>query len=194
MKERAWVNRVDFLTLFLIAVGLAMDASAVALGVGFFLGKLQFRPVFRLSFHFGLFQAVMPILGWMAGLSVERQIRMVDHWIAFALLSYVGLHMIHAGLGSEENRLQQDPTRGSRLAVLSLATSIDALAVGLSLAMLRVSIWYPALVIGVVAAAGTLIGLFVGARFGAALGRRMEVFGGVVLLAIGVRILYAHLS
>ncbi|MBI3947953.1 MAG: manganese efflux pump [Armatimonadetes bacterium] len=172
-----------------------MDASAVALGVGFALKHLRFRPVFRLSFHFGLFQAVMPILGWAAGMSIERQIRAVDHWVAFALLVYVGINMIRSGLGDQEKGpLVKDPTRGSRLVMLSVATSIDALAVGLSLAMLRVRIWYPALLIGVVAAACTLIGLFLGARFGAALGRRMEVVGGLVLLGIGVRILCAHMA
>lgn len=186
---------LDYLAIFLIALGLAMDASAVALGVGFALKRFRPRPFFRLSFHFGLFQGLMPILGWLAGSTVEPYIASFDHWIAFALLAYVGTNMVRAGLSSEEeDEIVKDPTRGSRLVMLSIATSIDALAVGLSLGMLRVSIWVPSLVIGVVAAACTLIGLCVGQRCGAALGRRMEVVGGVVLFVIGARIVCQHIA
>lgn len=185
---------MDFPTLLLIALGLAMDASAVALSVGFALKRLSFRPVFRLSFHFGLFQALMPIIGWAAGKSVHAYIEGYDHWVAFLLLAYVGGHMIHAGLGShDEETIVKDPTRGGRLVMLSVATSIDAMAVGLLLGVMKVSIWYPSLVIGLVAGLCTLIGLFVGHRFGSALGRRMEVVGGGVLVAIGLRILYQHI-
>ena len=176
-----------------MALGLAMDASAVALGVGFALKRLSFRPVFRLSFHFGLFQALMPILGWLAGSTIEPLIAAYDHWVAFALLAYVGGNMIRAGLGhEEEERILKDPTRGGRLVMLSVATSIDALAVGLLLGVMRVSIWYPSLVIGLVAATCTIAGLVLGHRFGAALGRRMEVVGGAVLLFIGARVVYEH--
>lgn len=172
-----------------------MDASAVALSVGFALKRLSFRPVFRLSFHFGLFQALMPMIGWAAGTAISRYIQAFDHWVAFLLLAYVGVQMIRAGLGSEaDEEIIKDPTRGARLVMLSVATSIDALAVGLSLAMLRVAIGYPSLVIGLVAAGCTLAGLFVGHRFGAALGRRMELVGGAVLLFIGARIVYTHLG
>ncbi|NLC57913.1 MAG: manganese efflux pump [Armatimonadetes bacterium] len=185
---------MDFASLILIALGLAMDASAVALSVGFAFKRLTFRPVFRLSFHFGLFQALMPMLGWAAGTTISRQIEAFDHWVAFALLAYVGVNMIRAGLGGgEAERFAKDPTRGSRLVMLSVATSIDALAVGLSLAMLRVQIWYPSLVIGLVAALCTLAGMLLGHRCGAALGRRMELVGGALLILIGTRIVYTHL-
>ena len=177
-----------------MALGLAMDASAVALGVGFVLKRPSFRQAFRLSFHFGLFQAVMPIIGWGAGATVERYIAAYDHWVAFALLAYVGGHMIHAALrGNDGPQILKDPTRGGRLVMLSIATSIDALAVGLSLGVLHQSIWYPSLVIGVTCAACTVAGLWVGRRFGAALGRRMELVGGVVLILIGARIVCGHL-
>ncbi|HEX2998930.1 MAG TPA: manganese efflux pump MntP family protein [Armatimonadota bacterium] len=185
---------MDFASLFLIAISLAMDASAVALAVGCAFRKLSIRPVFRLSFHFGLFQALMPILGWLAGTRIERYIAAYDHWIAFGLLAYVGINMLRAEGDEEAKQYKKDPTRGSSLVMLSVATSIDALAVGLSFGMLHVSIWFPSLVIGVVAAACTLIGMLVGNRCGAALGRRMELAGGLVLLCIGLRILYTHLA
>ncbi|MDH7568262.1 MAG: manganese efflux pump MntP family protein [Armatimonadota bacterium] len=185
---------MDFTTIFLIALGLAMDASAVALGVGFALRRVTFRPAFRLSFHFGLFQAIMPVIGWAAGVTIEPYISGFDHWIAFALLAYVGVNMVRAGLGKEEEEAAvKDPTRGGSLVMLSVATSIDALAVGLSLGMLKVSVWFPSLIIGVVAAVCTLMGLLLGQRFGAALGKRMEIVGGSVLLFIGARIVYTHL-
>ncbi|NLB96763.1 MAG: manganese efflux pump [Armatimonadetes bacterium] len=185
---------MDFPTLLLIALGLAMDASAVALSVGFALRRLTFRPVFRLSFHFGLFQALMLIIGWAAGKSVHAYIQAYDHWVAFILLAYIGGRMIQAGLSDqEEEAIVKDPTRGARLVMLSVATSIDAMAVGLLLALMGVSIWYPSLVIGIVAALCTLLALFVGHCCGAALGRRMEVVGGSVLIAIGFRILYQHI-
>jgi putative Mn2+ efflux pump MntP len=182
------------LTLLGIAVGLAMDAFAVALGVGLTLATVTRRQAFRLAWHFGLFQFLMPVLGWLAGRTVERQIAAVDHWIAFALLAGIGGKMLYeSGRDGAEARAAGDPTRGWSLLVLSVATSVDALAVGLSLGLLRVRIWYPAAVIGVVAALLTAAGLRLGKRLGAIFGRRMEALGGVVLLAIGVKILLEHL-
>ena len=185
---------MNLLTLLGIAVGLAMDAFAVAIGIGLNARQVSPRMTVRLAWHFGLFQALMPIVGWLAGLSVERWISGVDHWVAFALLAAIGGHMIYEALyGDAAARAAKDPTRGASLVVLSVATSIDALAVGLSLALLGVEIWYPAVVIGVVAFAFTAVGLHLGRRFGALFGRRMEVLGGVILIAIGVRILIDHL-
>ncbi len=127
-----------------------MDAFAVSLGAGATRYVNGPRPVFRLSFHFGLFQALMPVLGWLAGLSVAQLIAQVDHWIAFALLAFVGARMIRSGLDADREMHTSDPSRGGTLVMLAVATSIDAFAVGLSLAMLRVNILYPALVIGVI--------------------------------------------
>ena len=182
------------LTLIGIAVGLAMDAFAVSIGAGLTLKTVDARQTFRLAWHFGLFQALMPIIGWLAGLSVERWIAPVDHWIAFGLLAVIGGKMIYEALKDDEETRRGDPTKGWSLMLLSVATSIDALAVGLSLALLDVSIWWPAVVIGLVAGAFTTVGMQLGKRFGALLGRRMEVVGGIVLIAIGVQILVKHLS
>jgi putative Mn2+ efflux pump MntP len=184
---------MDWLTLLGIAVALAMDAFAVALGTGLALERLTGRHLFRLGFHFGLFQAMMPVIGWLAGLTVQRWIAAYDHWLAFGLLGFVGGKMIYEALhGGEAERNSNDPTRGLSLVLLSVATSIDALAIGLSLAMLGIGIWMPALVIGLVAGAFTVAGMLLGRRVGAAWGPRVEVFGGLVLCVIGLKILLEH--
>lgn len=194
---------MSFIGILLLALGLAMDACAVAIGAGASGRARGRRAAFRLSFHFGLFQFLMPVLGWLGGITVAARIAAVDHWVAFALLALVGGRMIRSGWrdlrraptepATATTRPQDDPSRGSSLVMLSIATSIDALAVGLSLAMLRVNIWYPSAVIGLVAAAMTLLGLRLGHRLGARFGQRMEIIGGVILLLVGMRILLSHL-
>ncbi len=177
-----------------IAVGLAMDALAVAIATGIVLGNVSGRQTFRLSFHFGLFQFLMPVVGWLAGLSVERYLSGYDHWLAFGLLGFIGGKMIYEALrGGEGERAAVDPTRGVSLVLLSVATSVDALAVGLSLGVMRIRIWYPAVVIGLVAGCLTAAGMHLGAPLGNRLGRKMEVFGGLVLIGIGFKILIQHL-
>jgi putative Mn2+ efflux pump MntP len=186
---------VTTLSLIGIAIGLAMDAFAVSIGAGLTLKTEDARQTFRLAWHFGLFQAMMPVLGWLAGLSIASWIAPVDHWIAFGLLAVIGAKMIYEALkDADGDAPRSDPTKGWSLVLLSVATSIDALAVGLSLALLNVDIWYPAVVIGLVAGAFTAVGMQLGTRFGALLGRRMEVVGGVILIAIGVQILVEHLA
>ena len=183
------------LTLLGVALGLAMDAFAVAIGAGLQLCDVSKRQTFRMAWHFGLFQALMPIIGWLAGLTLVEYIEPVDHWIAFGLLAFIGGKLIYEALRHSEEPVDRcDPTKGWRLVTLSIATSIDALAVGLSMAVLGLSIWWPALVIGVVAGAMTVIGLELGCRFGSLLGRRMEVVGGLILIGIGVKILVEHLA
>jgi putative Mn2+ efflux pump MntP len=184
---------MEILTLTGIAVALAMDAFAVALGVGVCVTPLTHRHYFRLGFHFGLFQALMPILGWLIGRSVQQYIVDYDHWIALILLSLIGGHMIYEALHPDrEERKEGDPTRGFSLVLLSIATSIDALAVGLSLAMLGIDVWFPALIIGLVACAFTLVGLRIGRRVGEIWGQRVEIFGGIILILIGIKIVLEH--
>lgn len=178
-----------------IALALAMDAFAVAMACSVALRSVSARQTFRLAFHFGLFQAFMPIAGWSAGHVAQSYIREWDHWVAFGLLVLLGGKSLYAAVrASDDEVLQSDPTRGVSLVVFSIATSIDALAVGLSLAMLHVSIWYPSAVIGVVTAAVTTLGVVIGSRLGARFGRRMELVGGIVLIAIGAKILFSHLA
>jgi manganese efflux pump family protein len=181
------------LNLLLVALGLAMDAFAVAIVAGLTLPEVGPRHVFRLAFHFGLFQFLMPIVGWTIGFGLSSYVAAFDHWIAFALLVYVGGKMLLAAYQGEESSSKADPTRGVLLVTLSVATSIDALAVGLSMAFLEVSVWGPAVVIGLVAAALTAVGIAFGSRLGRRVGRWAEALGGTVLLGIGVRILFSHL-
>jgi putative Mn2+ efflux pump MntP len=171
-----------------------MDAFAVAIATGIVLGTVSGRQTFRLSFHFGLFQFLMPVIGWLAGLSVEKYLHGYDHWLAFCLLGFIGGKMIHEAFRADGSaRPASDPTRGASLVLLSVATSVDALAVGLSLGVLRLRIWYPAVVIGLVAAALTAAGMHIGRPLGNRLGRKLEIVGGVVLVGIGLKILFQHL-
>ena len=187
---------MSFLELLAVAVALAMDAFAVAVAAGVALKILTRRQTFRLAWHFGLFQALMPVIGWAAGATVRDHIQAYDHWIAFALLTLVGGNMLkEAFFGDEEEReSEKDATRGLTLVILSVATSIDALAVGFSMSLLNLAIATPALVIGVVAAAFTVGGLYLGNRVANfnRLSSYAEILGGLVLLAIGVNILHDH--
>jgi len=178
--------------ILLVALGLAMDAFAVSLGIGATRYANRPRPMFRLAFHFGLFQALMPILGWLIGTRVVSVVSGVAPWIAMVLLAFVGGRMIRAGLDHESETHRTDPSRGGTMVMLSVAVSVDAFAVGLSLAMLNVSIWYPAAVIGAVTASLSLAGLLVGNRLGRVFGKRMEIVGGVILIVIGLRILLSN--
>jgi putative Mn2+ efflux pump MntP len=184
---------MDFASILLIAVGLAMDAFAVSLGIGTTGQAHTPRPIFRLSFHFGLFQFFMPILGWLAGSTIAALISQFDHWIALGLLAFVGGRMIRSGLDPNGESYRTDPSRGGTLIMLAIATSIDAFAVGLSLAMLQVEIIYPCVVIGIVTSGLSLAGLLAGHRLGAAFGKRMEIVGGIILIGIGLRVLITHL-
>ncbi len=184
---------MSIVEVLLIAVGLAMDAFAVSLGIGTTGQAKGRRPVFRLSFHFGLFQCLMPILGWLVGSRIEFLVGQVDHWIAFALLGFVGGRMIRSGLEADGETYNGDPSRGRTLVMLAVATSIDAMAVGLSLAMLGVEIVSPSIIIGIVTGTLSLVGLGIGYRLGETFGKRMEIVGGLILVAIGLRILVTHL-
>lgn len=180
---------MGLISLLGIAFGLAVDAFSVAVASGIALGKVSPRQAFRLAFHFGLFQFGMPIAGWVLGSLVAEQIRAVGPWVAFGLLSLVGGKMIWEAIWANTEEVRGDPTRGYSLIMLSLATSLDALAVGLGMALMGIPVLYPAAVIGAVAANMTLLGLHLGRRAGHVLGRRMEVVGGLVLVGIGVRVL-----
>ncbi len=178
-----------------IAVALAMDAMAVAIAGGISLKRVGFRQYFRLSWHFGLFQALMPVIGWSAGLTIRGMIGRFDHWLAFCLLIFVGSNMLlEAFRKKNRGSTQKDPTTGVSLVVLSVATSIDALAVGLSISILNLSIWIPALIIGITAGLFTAAGLYIGSKAVHILWiqKYAEIIGALVLYAIGISILYEH--
>jgi manganese efflux pump family protein len=184
---------MGFIEILMIAVGLAMDAFAVSLGAGASGQTVGGRAEFRLSFHFGLFQFMMPVIGWFLGVRIAAFLSSVDHWIAFGLLVFVGVRMIGSGWDSDGESLSADPSRGLTLVVLATATSIDAFAIGLSLGMLRVKIWYPSVVIGGVTGGLSLLGMRLGTRLGTRFGKHMEIVGGAILSLLGFRILLSHL-
>jgi putative Mn2+ efflux pump MntP len=170
-----------------------MDAFAVSIAVGSRLKAISFRPLFRLSFHFGLFQFMMPVIGWYFGSRIEHLMRDYDHWIAFGLLFTIGAKMIYESITkSDEDRSLKDPTRKWSLVVLSVATSIDALAVGLSIALLGIEVWTASIIIGIVACVMTAIGMVFGRNLGAIFGKRMEFIGGMILIGIGIKIVIEH--
>ena len=180
------------LTILGIAIALAMDAFSVAVAAGISLPAVTGRHVFRLAWHFGLFQFLMPVIGWAGGRAASGWLQRFDHWIAFGLLVGIGVKMVWESLSKDEDAPRSDPTRGVSLVVLSLATSIDALAVGVSLALLDVAIVIPSLIIGFVCGLMTILGVRLGRQIGRLLGKRIECVGGLVLIGIGVKILVAQ--
>lgn len=182
--------------LMTIAVALAMDAFSVAIASGASMKQVSARQTFRLAWHFGLFQAMMPVIGWAAGKTVVEYVKEYDHWVAFLLLLFVGLNMIRNTFSNddEDEKGMNDPTRGGTLVMLSVATSIDALAVGFGMSMAGVGIVQPAIVIGLVALVFTACGLHIGRKLGQIpkLGAMSEFIGGLALVMIGIKILYDH--
>lgn len=183
---------MSFVTVIILAIGLGVDAFSVAIGIGAANNKKSWSPLLRLSGAFGLFQFLMPIAGWLAGKTVVDIIANYDHWIAFALLALVGGKMIWEGFEKECDEKLDDQTRGWPLLVLSIATSIDALAVGFSFSVLRTPIIMPAVIIGVVCFLMTVTGMIFGKVLAKLFGKKVEIFGGLVLLAIGIKILIDH--
>ncbi|MBF0431826.1 MAG: manganese efflux pump [Fibrobacteria bacterium] len=181
-------------TIILIATGLAMDAFAVSLAAASMGYARGARPAFRLAFHFGLFQFFMPILGWLLGISVVGFIEHVSHWIAFGLLAFVGGKMVYGYFQPADSAFTKNPTKGMALVVLSIATSIDALAIGLSLAVLKVGIIYPCIMIGVITSFLSLVAIYIGNKLNNRFGKIMELVGGVILIGIGVKILVQGLG
>jgi len=180
-------------TILLIAVGLAMDAFAVSIVTGSVYRELHVKHVLRMALFFGGFQAVMPVIGFLAGLSLKGYIAACDHWIAFGLLSLVGGKMIYESFQIEAAEKNRDPSNLPVLLALSVATSIDALAVGITLSLLTSSIAVAVTIIGVVTFGLSYAGVYIGKRFGHFFESRIEVVGGLILVAIGVKILIEHL-
>ncbi len=181
------------ITILLVAFALAMDSFSVSITNG--LGNKTFKTgnALKIGIFFGLFQAIMPVIGWFAGIHVLDLISGFDHWIAFGLLAFIGCRMIYESVRVESKKLLDSLGIGLLL-TLSVATSIDALAVGLSFSFLRISIIVPAVVIGVVAFSLSFLGVYLGGKLGHFLRNRVEILGGLILMAIGIRILVEHLG
>jgi putative Mn2+ efflux pump MntP len=188
------VAEVHVLSVLAIALGLSADCFAVAVSGSISRDGHSRLDILRVSLSFGIFQALMPVLGWLAGRTVVGYIADYDHWIAFFLLALVGGKMLWESFYPVEDASRKtDITRGLPLLVLSVATSIDALAVGLSFAFLDVNIAAASLTIGVVAFLATGMGFIVGKKSTRILGKRAELIGAIILIAIGLRILLSHL-
>jgi putative Mn2+ efflux pump MntP len=184
---------MDFITICFIAIGLAMDAFAVSISCGVAQLGSMFKKAIIISLFFGVFQALMPIIGWFIGIYVEHVIGAIDHWVAFGLLCIIGVKMIYEGSKTSGKGRSVDPSKITVLLVLAIATSIDAFAIGLSLSLLNVAIFTPALIIGIVTFAVSFGGVYLGTAFGRFIGKKMEIFGGVLLIGIGIKILFEHL-
>lgn len=184
---------MGLIEILFIAVGLSMDAFAVSISCGLTMEKPSARHALLIALFFGGFQALMPIIGYIAGMSVRDLIGGFDHWIAFGLLAFVGSKMIHESISSRGDDKRMDPTSMLTLFILAVATSIDALAVGLSLSLLQTGILRSALIIGAVTFTISLFGVLVGKQTGSIFGNKVEILGGAILIAIGLRILFVHI-
>jgi putative Mn2+ efflux pump MntP len=182
---------MDIVTVVLIAIGLAMDAFAVSIAKGITVTQNRRRTAFLLASLFGGFQALMPAIGWLAGIGLQDLIMGIDHWIAFGLLGFIGAKMIYDSVKGEDDK-EEDVTLTLAL-ILAIATSIDALMVGLSFAFLETSILIPILIIGLITFVLCLVGFVFGSSMGRVFGRRIRILGGVILILIGIRILAEHL-
>lgn len=184
---------MSLIQLIFIAFALAMDAFAVSVAGGFAIRRVHVRHALTYAVWFGGFQALMPLLGWAGGLTLAPYISSIDHWIAFVLLVGIGGNMIYESFQIKAVEEPKNPLDGKVLFLLAVATSIDALAVGLSFAFLKVRVFLPILLIGVVTFCMSYAGVYLGAKGSHFFERKIEVAGGVILIAIGVKILISHL-
>lgn len=180
-------------TTFFLAVGLAMDAFAVSVTNGASIARLRLGYAFKIAFLFGVFQALMPLLGWIIGLSFKDAINSVDHWIAFSLLAIIGGRMIYADINAENEEIKQTKAKKlSTLLALAVATSIDALIVGIGFIVLD-SITLQIIMIGAITFVLCLAGVYLGQRYKYLAGKKVNTVGGIVLILIGLKILFDHL-
>ena len=184
---------MDSLTIIIIAVGLAMDAFVVSIISGSAYKQLHVKHALRMALFFGAFQAFMPLIGSLAGLTLREYIADYDHWIAFGLLAAVGGKMIYESLKIKSVEENPDPSNIFVLLVLSVATSIDALAVGITLSLIAGSIVVAVIIIGLMTFVLSYLGVYIGKRFGHFFESRMEAVGGIILIGIGTKVLIEHL-
>ena len=185
---------MNLLTIIVIAVGLAMDAFAVSVATGATYKKHPGNHAFRMAFAFGAFQAIMPIVGWLAGLTLREYIKDYDHWIAFGLLAFIGGKMIFESFEIKQAQQRTDTLSMTMLLVLALATSLDALAVGITFSFLLAgSLLIAVIIIGLITFVLSYVGFYIGKRFGHFFETKIEAIGGIILILIGTKILLQHL-
>ena len=184
---------MHLIELIIIAVGVSMDAFAVSICKGLSLRRLRPKYIASAAFWFGGFQALMPLIGYFIGLSCAEFVDGIDHWIAFVLLAFIGGKMIKEALGKDEDEDYNPDFSFRSMLILAIATSIDALAVGVSFAFLGVDIWTSILLIGLMTGAFSALGVVLGHIFGGRFKSKAEFIGGLILVAIGIKILLEHL-
>ncbi len=183
---------MDLLIILLVALGLSVDSFAVSVANGLAIKNISWVEKLKIAITLSVFQALMPLIGWYAGIEIADYIKEIDHWVAFILLSIIGLKMIYDTLSDDDDKGNETLTN-SKLIAQSIATSIDAFAVGISFALIDINIVMPVIIIGVITFLASIIGLQVGKFMGARFGKFIEIFGGIVLISIGVKILIEHL-
>ena len=179
------------IAILLIALGVAMDSFSVSVANGLSTTTFKTGKALTIALSFALFQGMMPVIGWMIGESIANFISTFDHWIAFGLLTFIGIKMIHESITNKPNNFIRTYTVKVIL-ILSIATSIDALAVGLSFSFLDVLVFFPAIIIGIITFLLSFLGVYIGKRFGRILKNRIEILGGLILIIIGLKILLEH--
>jgi manganese efflux pump family protein len=184
---------MDFLTILFIALGLSMDSFAVSVTSGLMIKKAKLISFLKFCFVLASFQAIMPLIGWLLGKQLKVYIESSDHWVAFILLLIIGGKMIWEGSKKVEKRKQFDPFNTLILLGLGLATSIDALVIGLGFGFLDVMIIYPVLIIGITTFIAAVTGIFIGGKLQKTVDLKLEILGGLVLIGIGIKILIEHL-
>ena len=184
---------MDLLTILILVVGLSMDSFAVSIGCGLAEQKISFRHAARISFSFAFFQGILPVAGWFMGIEIKAYVEVVDHWIAFLLLLFLGGKMIMESLKKGDSEDVIDIYSLKRIITLSIATSIDALVVGFSYALASTrNIFSGALIIGAVTFFFAMLGIRIGKDVGSSLGPKVELLGGIILIGIGLKILLQH--
>ena len=184
---------MGFIEIFIISVGLAMDAFAVAICKGLSMKKLNIKNAFIIALYFGFFQAIMPVIGYFLGSSFRSFVESVDHWIAFVLLAFVGINMIKESTDDELEK-RNDRVDFKTMIILSIATSIDALVIGITFAFFKARIVESAIIIGIITFILSFIGVIIGNKFGDKFQNKAEVFGGIILILMGIKILLTHLG
>lgn len=185
---------MDLLTLILIAIGLSLDTFAASVSIGISVPGIRFYKACRIALVLAFFQGMMPLLGWLLGKQIETVMSNYDHWIAFGLLTALGLKMIIGSFGEEKKGKTFDPSDFLVLTGIAVATSIDALVAGVSFAFFSINIYLSVFVIAAATFLFSMNGMLFGKKAGARFGKKMEIAGGIILIGMGIKILLEHLG
>ena len=184
---------MGIIELISVSIGLSMDAFAVSICKGLSLKKMSWKKAVIVGIYFGFFQGIMPLMGYLLGISFKKQISNIDHWVAFVLLGVIGINMIKEALSSD-SETTNDSIKFKDMFVLAIATSIDALAIGITFAFLNVNIWLAIVLIGIITFILSIVGVKIGNIFGDKFEKKAEIFGGIILILLGIKILLEHLN